>query len=140
MRHKLIRCLAFTIGMALALIVSAADPVAELAGSEWRPTTIGAIEPPGDTAISLRFGEDGQLSGHGGCNRFFGAYKTTAAGIEIWPLGATRMACPEPVMDLEQRFLNALQAATGFKRDRTRLTFSDAQGETLLQLVQTDWD
>jgi hypothetical protein len=41
MRNHLIRGLAFAVGMPLALILSAGNPAAQLAGSEWRPTTIG---------------------------------------------------------------------------------------------------
>jgi heat shock protein HslJ len=140
LRNHLIRGLAAAIGMQLALIASAGNPAAQLAGSEWRPTHIGNIETPQETALFVRFGAKGQLSGHGGCNRFFGAYATGKAGIEIGPLGATRMACPEPIMDLEQRFLTALQSAKDCKRNGTRLTCSDARGETTLRFVQTDWD
>ncbi len=45
--------------------------------------------------------------GFGGCNRFFGAYRSTSEALEIGALGATRMACPEG-MDREQELFRAL--------------------------------
>lgn len=111
-----------------------------LAGSEWRPAQIGDNAAPESGDIFVRFEEGGRLSGHGGCNRFFGSYEITGDRIVIGPLGATRMACPGPVMDLEMMFLNALETARGFARDRTRLVLTDTQGNTSATLIQTDWD
>ena len=111
-----------------------------LAGSEWTPEQIGEIASLDGGDIFVRFEADGRLSGHGGCNRFFGSYEITDDRINIGPLGATRMACPGPVMDLEMAFLSALETASGFARDRTRLVLTDPQGNTSATLIQTDWD
>ncbi len=45
--------------------------------------------------------------GFGGCNRFFGSYRSTGETLEIGALGATRMACPEG-MDREQELFSTL--------------------------------
>ena len=88
----------------------------------------------------MRFEEGGRLSGHAGCNRFFGAFEITGDRIAVGPLGATRMACPGPVMELERVFLHALETASGFARDGTRLVFTDTQGNTSATFIQTDRD
>jgi heat shock protein HslJ len=49
------------------------------------------------------------------CNRFFGPAEITGSTIELGPLGSTRMACPEAVMNQETKYLDALQAAERFE-------------------------
>jgi heat shock protein HslJ len=94
-----------------------------------------------DTAsLFVRFEAEGRVAGHGGCNRFFGSYQITDGRISIGPLGATRMACPEPDMNLETEFFQALEQARGFSRDGARLVFTDEQGNTGAIFRQTDWD
>jgi heat shock protein HslJ len=60
---------------------------------------------PGDQGTS-------QLSGTAGCNRFTGNWKQDGAVLQLGPMAATRMACPPPAMDIEQRVLALLEAAT----------------------------
>lgn len=119
---------------------NAASQAMQLAGSEWRPTEIGSIEFPANSEVFVRFGGEGALEGYGGCNRFSGAYKLVADKIEIGPLAATRMACPEPVMDREIRFLQALEHARKFVRDGIDLSLIDDSGNPLGRLIQTDAD
>ena len=40
---------------------------------------------------------------------------STEKTLSIGPLATTRKACEEPVMEQEDRFLAALQAATGYR-------------------------
>ena len=126
----------------LSLMPATAGTVtaAELAGSEWRPVEIGDIAVPAGAELFVRFGGEGELQGHGGCNRFFGTYRLAGERIEIGPLGATRMACPTPVMERENRFLQALADARLFVRDRIHLLLTDDQGNPLVRLIQTDAD
>jgi len=72
-----------------------------LAGSEWRPSQIGTSAFPPYTEQFIQFKGDGKLAGHGGCNRFFGQYEISGNEIKMAPVGATRMACAKPIMDLE---------------------------------------
>lgn len=121
----------------LGLMVPAA--AADLAGSEWRPVAIGQVAWPGSEAF-VRFEGDGRLTGHGGCNGFFGTYRLDGDTIAIGPLASTRKACPEPVMSDEGALLSALEAARGFARDGTELTLTNEAGEPTASVVQTDWD
>jgi heat shock protein HslJ len=126
----------------LTLAITSAPAVAQqLAGSEWRPTKIGDKKVPAGSEMFVRFGGEGKLEGHSGCNRFFGTFKLAGDGIEIGPLGVTRMACSDPaVMEREVRFLEALQNARQFMRDRIDLSLTDNAGNPVVQLIQTDAD
>ena len=112
----------------------------QLAGSGWRPTEIGSIEVPTGSQMILHFDGEGKVVGHSGCNRFFGTYNLTGNRIEIGALGATRMACPEPVMEREFRFLQALEDARRLVRDGIDMSLTDGAENPLVRLLQTDAD
>ncbi len=111
-----------------------------LAGSEWRPVELNRAAQPDDTKLSLQFGADGRMNGFSGCNRFMGSYSTNRDRIKIGPRASTRMACEEPAMQIEARFLKMLEATTGFQRERVKLTLRDKNRMILAIFVQTDWD
>ncbi len=122
-------------------ITSTPAAAQQLVGSEWRPTNIGDIKIPASSEMFVRFGGERKLEGHGGCNRFLGTFKLAGDGIEIGPLGVTRMACSKPaVMEREVRFLEALQNAKRFLRDRIDLSLIDNAGNPVVRLIQTDAD
>ena len=126
--------------LALVLAMTSLAAAAQLARSEWRPTEIGNIEVPAGSQMFVRFDDEGQVVGHGGCNRFFGTYNLTGNRIEIGALGATRMACPKPVMEHELRFLQALEDAGRLVRDGIDMSLTDGAGNPLVRLLQTDAD
>ncbi len=102
-----------------------------ITGTDWRPLSIGEQLVTEDTKLQLRFEVDGKLHGNGGCNSFFGSYTLTGSGIDIGPIGATRMACPEPQMDLESAFFLALETAEKIESHANRLILSDNTGVEL---------
>ncbi|MGH8223095.1 MAG: META domain-containing protein [Woeseiaceae bacterium] len=110
---------------------------AELAflGVDWRPVTVDGEAVPGNSTLLLRFERDGRLNGHGGCNGFFGTYKLGASGIEIGPLGATKMSCPEPLMSLERRFFDVLERTRRLLVEGDRLVLRDAEDGELAVFV-----
>ncbi len=130
--------------LCLILALSAA-PIAHaegsvLAGSEWRPTRIGGSTVPQKADLFVQFRGEGKISGHGGCNRFFGSFRTTGSAIKIGPLASTRMACPPEIMKLEAVFLAALEKATTYRRDGAILSLRDARDDEVAALRQADWD
>lgn len=127
---------AVMLGMTLLMATSARAQ--ELAGSEWRPVTIGGMRWDGSEAF-VRFEGEGHLVGHSGCNRFVGTYALTGDIIEIGPLAATKMMCPEPIMARERALFDALGSAHSYAREGTELTLVDAE-EGTVSFVQTDWD
>ncbi|MCU0789558.1 MAG: META domain-containing protein [Nitratireductor sp.] len=104
-----------------------------LAGSEW------GIE--GEDKPFIQFGSNGRVAGNSGCNRFTGAYEAAEDGsMQIGPLAATKMACPEPMMSVEAKFLSTLDEVRSFERDGTRLSLRGGDGEVLMELAQRDAD
>ena len=130
----------FAFALLAVLASSCAHAGAPLAGSEWRPAEIAGLVVPSDPEMFVRFGAEGRLEGHGGCNGFFGSYKLDGRTIEIGPLGATRMACDEAVMDRELRFMELLGQAAAYAREGTKLSLTDAAGKLSMRLIQTDAD
>lgn len=62
--------------------------------------------------VTVVFGPEGQVSGRSGCNRFTGSYELSGEGLSFGRLAVTRMACPPPHMETEQRFHDLLQKIT----------------------------
>jgi len=118
----------------------------EIAGTEWKLVAIEPADgptrrPEANTNPTLVFGGDEaspgnrRLDGHGGCNRFFGAYTLSPDGkLAIpGPLGSTRMACPGPIMEFETEFLNALSTASQASVADRRLTIVFEGGSLRLE-------
>lgn len=85
-----------------------------LPGSEWLLEDLAGGGVLDQVQATLTFLEAGKVGGNGSCNRFFGTAEIHGENIKFGPLGATRMACPEPVMNQETKYLRALQAAERF--------------------------
>ena len=111
---------------------------ASLTGKQWRPLTVGAESMPEDSGMYVQFEEDGSINGHGGCNSFFGNLQQSDSGVTMSPLGATRMACPEPVMRRETAFLDALQSARQFGVGSDRLQLLDGNRTLVAELVEVE--
>ncbi|MEO1987773.1 MAG: META domain-containing protein [Martelella sp.] len=86
-----------------------------LTGQQWSVDKIDG-EPLEDVdRPAFEISQDGQIFGTAGCNRFTGAFAVNGEGrVAIGPLAATRMACDEAMMKLEQTFLDALGTVDGF--------------------------
>ena len=99
--------------------------IADLEGPEWILVELGRNQTVAEGAeITLGF-QDDRVAGAGGCNRYFGTANSAAPGeLRFSGMGATRMACPEEAMDLEQRYLNALAGASHYSFLAGRLVLS----------------
>jgi uncharacterized membrane protein len=83
------------------------DPLALLLGRDWQ-VDLGA------TPALMTFHPDGQLTGAGGCNRWFAAYRLTGEALNIGPAGATRMACAPDLMQQDSDLWARLAEVAGF--------------------------
>ncbi len=108
---------------------------AALTGISWRPITLGNETIPEDSGIFVSFAVGGGINGRGGCNNFFGSLEQTESGVQVGPLGATRMACPEPIMSREMAFLEALQKTRGFQVKNYSMRMLDDEGSVLAEFV-----
>jgi len=129
------------LAVSLAMLSPGSAALADvLAGSEWQPLQLDGRTVADADGLFVRFGAEGRVAGSGGCNRFSGSYTIAEGQLFIAPLGTTRMACPDTVMELERIFLQVLAQVRSFSRERTRLVLGDAQGNLRARLRQTDWD
>jgi heat shock protein HslJ len=87
----------------------------DLSGSQWRLEDIGGAGVIDNSQATLAFPEAGKIAGNDSCNRFFGSAEIKGDTIKLSPLGATRMACPEAVMNQETKYLRTLQSAERFE-------------------------
>ncbi len=81
--------------------------------------------------VTLRF--DGEkIVGKSGCNRYFAGVMESGNGareISISHVGSTRMACPEEAMNLERRYLEALEGVFQFSFLSGKLALTWKKGE-----------
>lgn len=91
--------------------------LADLAGPEWVLFRLDQDEPvAAQPEITLVF-DGNRISGKSACNRYFAAVKPASRlpdEISVSRIGSTRMACPDEVMALETRYLEALADVTRF--------------------------
>jgi heat shock protein HslJ len=103
-------------------------------------------EPPlaAQPEITLAF-DGGRISGSSGCNRYFAGVQETGelpGDLKVSAIGGTRMACPEKIMALEHRYLEALENVTrySFVAGKLALTWrkDDKLGTLLFVPAQTN--
>lgn len=114
-------------------------------GTDWTAIMINngrgaVVSLAAGTQVDLRFGEDGQLAGSGGCNRVFGPYQLDGETIRIGPVASSGKLCfqPEGVMEQEQAFLVALERSASVELADGRLQLRDADGALQVDLRPRD--
>lgn len=111
------------------------NPPAEqpgLSGTRWLLTDLNGAAPIAGRAPTLEFGADGQATGNGGCNQYFGSYAIDNDTLNFGQLGSTMMGCEGPVMQQEASFLQALGSAAIFTVAGDTLTITTAADATLV--------
>lgn len=111
------------------------DASASLAGTEWVLQTFGqegAEESAAPSVITIVFGADSTFAGSAGCNRYFGRFVAPGGdSVALGEAGSTRMACPEPAMTQEYRYLQALSDAGRYRIAADELVLSDGSVQLL---------
>ncbi len=113
----------------------------DLNGTNWRLVAFASDEPvPSEVEITAVF-EAAQVSGSAGCNRYFAGLEPNANdGPAFSPIGTTRMACSEPLMEAEARYLSLLQRVERFGMQAGNLVLVypevDAQGALVFQRAE----
>lgn len=115
-----------------------------LAGTSWIVTGVNTgdavTSPIMGTDLTVAFGEDGTVSGSGGCNQFTGTYTVTDGALQVGPLASTMMACETPAGTMEQEaaFLKALESATTIQLQVTSLTLRTAEDTIAVTLAPSE--
>lgn len=110
----------------------AAAPAPSPVGPRWRVIDL-ADSDPAPEGIDLQF-QDGKVTGTAGCNRFGGNYTLAEAAIRLeGDVYSTRMACPEPQMRLEAKFLGMMRGVLrySYQQDGT-LVLTAEDGRRIL--------
>lgn len=112
-----------------------------LAGTQWSLASITAVgtetSMPATPEVTLSFGENGQVTGSGGCNSFGAQYTIDGNTITFSQIISTKMACTDTsIMNLEQRFFQALQLSGTFEQTDEGLTISFDNGAGSLNFAR----
>ena len=88
------------------------------------------------TQVAAEF-KAGQVGGNAGCNNYFAPYLVDGEILLIEAIAVTEMYCLEPanIMEQEQGFLAALDAAARYHIGDGRLQIINQDGETILVLT-----
>ncbi len=112
---------------------SEAVDFAVLAG-DWVLDSLEGEKWLGELRVSMNLSDGGRFSGSGGCNRYFGEFTLTEGRLTTGPIGSTMMACEPAAMDLERRYLGALEKVARITGDDTLLHLLDEQDRELVVL------
>jgi heat shock protein HslJ len=109
-----------------------------LAGVEWTVIEIDGEPLPADTRKPTVQIEGTRIAGFSGCNRYTGSFTEPAPGaLKMGPAAGTRMACPDPAGQVEQRFLRTLAAVTQYAFVAGRVAFTGLDNGTMRSLLLT---
>ena len=117
--------------------VAVVDPVSPV-GPVWVAEAVGGGALPNQPAVTLQLGADGHVAGKAGCNQYSGPYDIGAGTISFGALASTKMACDDPVMAIEQGYLEALAKVTHYQvRNETELLLL-AEDDSRIRLRRSD--
>jgi heat shock protein HslJ len=88
--------------------------------------------------VSLEFKDPASVSGHAGCNSYFGAMDSQAQSVAFKHIALTRMQCEPESMDTESRYVKALDSTRSARIDKGVLELCDAQGKVLWRFKPLD--
>lgn len=104
----------------------------ELTANLWMLTELQGQAPLPDTAITAEFSDDGKVGGSSSCNNYSTTYTLKGNQINFGEqTAATLMACDEPIMKQEEKYLNTLSEARTYEISDDVLTLFDTNGNSL---------
>lgn len=111
-----------------------------LEGSEWRLTRMNHDTPvPEETGVTLSFSA-GRISGKSACNRYSADISEgdNPGDVLIGLLMGTRMACADPLMEVERHYLESLAQVNSFSFDSGCLALNGQKEDgTLFSMLFT---
>ena len=112
----------------------------DLAGTSWQAAFVEGRSLVAGSTITAEFEADGKISGSAGCNSYSGGYTASSANktLDMSPLISTRMMCHQPagVMEQENNFLRALEAAATYRIEAGWLTIRKADGSSAVRFFK----
>ncbi len=115
------------------------SPGTALTGPRWVLVSLHGSAPIEGREITLSF-EETSVEGSGGCNTYGGSYTASEDSLSLRGVYWTEMACLEPkgVMEQEQAYFRALNAAARYRVDGDRLELYDEAGAQILTFVAAE--
>jgi heat shock protein HslJ len=115
------------LSLSLLITACASGKSATLAGT-WKLTAYGPKDSPSpavpDADATLSFGNDGSVSGSGGCNSLGGTYETDGSQITFNEITSTLMACDDARMAQESAVTQVLAGTAEYAIDGNTLTLT----------------
>lgn len=108
--------------------------------TQWNLTMLGSRALTAEVRPFLAIDGQGKVSGLDGCNRIAGEFAFLPNGtIEHSAQGwiSTRMACPQPQMELASEYGKALRASTHWRFEGAHLVLLNPQGVPVLRYQRT---
>lgn len=104
----------------------------ELLLGEWQIEDVNGRGIIDNSHLTITFDEDGRVYGSASCNRYASNYELTGENLTFSHSLATKMACPEALMNQEQNFLDVFNEINQFEIDNTgALILKSQDGKTL---------
>jgi heat shock protein HslJ len=111
----------------------------DLTGSIWLLSELNGAEPIAGITITAQFDQEGRVSGTSGCNNYNTSYEMSGNQLTFSePIALTMMACPEPVMEQEREYMEALAGAATFEVSGDQLILKNANGAELASFIAVD--
>lgn len=111
---------------------SVSSPPMPLSGTSWALIRINGQTVAENTLPTLII-DGNAVGGNASCNSFGGDFSQEGDQLRFGPLFSTMMACLEPgCMEQEAAYMQALEAAVGFRIESGQLTLFDEEGQALL--------
>lgn len=115
---------------ALLLLLALPAQAQSLSGP-WRVTAMSGAAIPADVEATFEFDRE-RITGRAFCNRFSAAIEREGPELTVGRAASTRMACPQPLMDLERTFLDILGRTNSATVDSSGiLTIRAADGRSI---------
>ena len=113
----------------------------EVEGKSWVLKSLDGETPVENRRITIEFENandmGGKVFGRGPCNTYTGNYALQKYKLDFDTLSSTRMACSEPVMMQEKRFLSAFQniEVLNVSKDKEAISLWGPKDDTALHFV-----
>lgn len=123
--------------LVLPLAACAPDETVTSYGGDRLWTLTEIDDAPFPSRATIRFGEEGKVSGNAPCNRYFTTQTAPYPWLELAPIGATKMACPD--LAAETAYFTALAAMTLVEVNGDVMILSNEAGRKMVfSASQTD--
>jgi len=119
----------------LAGCVAGAGSGGQIEGIQWVLDSYlqaGTLAIAPETVFADATFESNRVTGQSGCNSYTALYQSGGRSLRVSQSSSTLMACPAPVMDFEQTYLQLLQSSRYYTARNDQLTVFNADGTPVL--------